>query len=169
MMEAARHEPRGSPVDHENRVDHVPATEDGLSNPSIRSPRTDTSALVVIPTGEGAGPTPKGFSRQAAAASCVMRRVWDGKHPRIAHSAACHPGHCRTLGGNDPAPACYGSITTRMPSWDSAMAKASVIWSRGKRWEMKGFMSTTPLAMSSTALPWCRGTQPWAPHTNSSL
>ena len=29
-------------------------TEHGFSNPSLRSPRTDTSALVMTPTGEGA-------------------------------------------------------------------------------------------------------------------
>jgi hypothetical protein len=43
-MEAAKHEPVGSPVDQENKANNVPATEDGLSNPSLRLPRTGVRA-----------------------------------------------------------------------------------------------------------------------------
>ena len=64
IFEAAKHEPCGLPIDHDNRFRHGPATEDGHSCPSVRSSRTDTSALVMIPAGEGAGPTPVKFSRQ---------------------------------------------------------------------------------------------------------
>ncbi|MFO7973774.1 MAG: hypothetical protein R6V12_03985, partial [Candidatus Hydrogenedentota bacterium] len=73
IFEAAQHEPWGSPVDHENAANHAPATEDGQSCPSIRPPRTGTSALLVIVTGEGAGPTPDKFSRQ--------RNMSHGAHP----------------------------------------------------------------------------------------
>ncbi|MFO7975032.1 MAG: hypothetical protein R6V12_10410, partial [Candidatus Hydrogenedentota bacterium] len=73
IFEAAKHEPFGSPVDHENAANHAPATEDGLSSPSIRPPRTGTAALFVKVTGEGAGPTPDEFSRQ--------RNMSHGAHP----------------------------------------------------------------------------------------
>ena len=39
--------------------DGAPATEDGFSYPSLRSQRTDTSALLVKMTGEGVGSTPE--------------------------------------------------------------------------------------------------------------
>ena len=40
-------------VDDENKAGHAPATEDGLSSPSLRSPRTETSASLVKMIGEG--------------------------------------------------------------------------------------------------------------------
>ena len=45
-----------SPVDQKNKAYNAPATEDGQSCPSVRSPRTDTSALLMKMTGEDTRP-----------------------------------------------------------------------------------------------------------------
>jgi hypothetical protein len=66
ISEAAEHEPAGSPVDQGNKANNVPATEDGLSDPSLRSLRTDTYAPLVKMTDKNVARTTdnKDFSRQ---------------------------------------------------------------------------------------------------------
>ena len=77
ISEAAEHAPWGSPVDQENKASCSPATEDGLSNPSLRSPRTDTSALLVKMTRGGVGPTPVKFSKQGNESLLVRLETLD--------------------------------------------------------------------------------------------
>jgi len=62
---------------HEHAANHTPATENGFSNPSLRSPRTSTSALLVIVTGESAGPPPEEITIFEAAKREVLGSAVD--------------------------------------------------------------------------------------------